>query len=36
MLDGARRGGILSRAAILLTSGEQTSPIRRGPSCVAS
>jgi hypothetical protein len=29
-LDVASRGGLVSRAAILLTSGEQTSPIRRG------
>jgi hypothetical protein len=29
-LEGRMRGGLLSRAAILLTSGEQTSPIRRG------
>jgi hypothetical protein len=29
-LDPARRGGFLTRAALLLTSGETTSPIRRG------
>jgi hypothetical protein len=29
-LDPQRRGGLLTRAALLLTSGETTSPIRRG------
>ncbi len=30
LLDPARRSGLLTRAAILLTGGETTSPVRRG------